>query len=245
MDERGPEIAEHLLPCDPATGNIVELFFKLGGEAVFDIALEKAGKERRHQAAAVFGNKPPGVDAHIIAVLQHRNDRRIGRRSTDPKFFEFFHQRRFTVTGRRLREVLLGQGFFAAQVIAFFHRRQNAGFFVVAARAVIAAFTVDLHEAVERDHRSGGAERQGAVAGWDIDADLVEHGGFHLAGHGPAPDQRVQLKLIVIQILLYGFRCTAHVRRANRFVCFLSVFSFGLIDPWLFRQILRAEVFLD
>ena len=41
-DERGPEIAEHLLPRDPTTGNIVELFFQLGGEAVFDVALKKA-----------------------------------------------------------------------------------------------------------------------------------------------------------------------------------------------------------
>ena len=41
-----PEILQHLAPRNLAVGNLVELVFEIGGEAVFDIALEETGEER-------------------------------------------------------------------------------------------------------------------------------------------------------------------------------------------------------
>src|SRR5690606_1218973 len=44
--ELAPEIAQHVLPGELAVGNEVELVLEVGGEIVFDIALEEALEER-------------------------------------------------------------------------------------------------------------------------------------------------------------------------------------------------------
>ncbi len=69
---------------------------------------------------------------------------------------------------------------------------QNATVFIVVG-AVILAFAVQLDETVKCNHRTGGAERDLLVGGFDVDpADLIEPGSFHLAGDGPLPDQGVE-----------------------------------------------------
>ena len=54
-----PEITQQGFPFKLAVRNPVEVFFKPGGEAVFDITGEETLKEGGNNTAAVFGDKAP------------------------------------------------------------------------------------------------------------------------------------------------------------------------------------------
>ena len=61
-----PEVAQHLLPVEFAGRNPVELFFEIGGEIIFDIALEEAFQEGRDQPALGLRDQLALVDASHI-----------------------------------------------------------------------------------------------------------------------------------------------------------------------------------
>ena len=106
LGEIFPEIAHHLAPVGGAAGDIVELLLQPGGEAGIDIALEEAGQERGHQPAAVFRNEALLVQPDIVPVLQHAQDRGIGRGAANAEFLHLLHQAGFGVARRRLGEML-------------------------------------------------------------------------------------------------------------------------------------------
>ena len=117
---------QHLLPVDFAVGNAVELLFQVGGEIVFDIALEKALQESDHHAALVLRHQPLLVDAHIAAVLQHLQDRGVSGGAADAEFLHALDQGGFRIARRRLGEMLRGIDRLLFQQFAFAHRRQAA-----------------------------------------------------------------------------------------------------------------------
>ena len=45
---------------------------------------------------------------HVLAILNRRHDRGVGRRPADSLLFQSFDQRRFGETGRRLGKMLFG-----------------------------------------------------------------------------------------------------------------------------------------
>src|ERR1700722_5203911 len=53
-DEVDPEILQHLLPGNLVVGDAIELFFKGGGEVIFDITREEVFQERDHDAPLVL-----------------------------------------------------------------------------------------------------------------------------------------------------------------------------------------------
>ena len=141
---------------------------------------------------------------HIRARLQRRDGRRIGARTTDSLLFQRFHQRRFGIAGRRLREVLLRQQRLEIERLAAFDRGQRPGIELVGI-AVIAAGGIGRHEAGKPDHGASGAEderrlgRSGELrlgTGGDIDRRAVEHRRRHLARHEALPNKLVQPKLL-------------------------------------------------
>ena len=83
-----PEIAQHRLPLELAAGDVVELGFELGGEVVFDVALEEPGQEGGDDAAAILRDEPLALQSYVVAVLQHRQDRGVGRRPADAELLE-------------------------------------------------------------------------------------------------------------------------------------------------------------
>ncbi len=97
---------EQIFPRDLAIGDLVELLFEIGGEVIFDIALEEAFEKRGDKPALVLGQKRGLLFAHIAAVLQRREDLRVGRGAADAELFELLDQRGFAVARRRLGEVL-------------------------------------------------------------------------------------------------------------------------------------------
>ena len=147
---------QHLLPVELVVGDAVELLFEVGGEIVFDIALEEALQEPTTTRPLSSGIKPLLVDAHIAAVLQHLQDRGIGRGPADAELFHALDQRGFRIARRRLGEMLRGVDRLLGERFAFAHRRQAARLLVLV--VLVVAFLIEREEAVELHHLAGGAQ---------------------------------------------------------------------------------------
>src|SRR5207245_5021029 len=74
----------------------------------------------------------------------------------------------------------------------------------------------DLVEALEHEHRAGGAEE--IIAATDIDPGLGESGGGHLAGDKALPDQTVETVLVGTEVVSHRVRSPLHVGRPDRLV---------------------------
>ncbi len=237
--EIAPEILQHFLPGDASAGNVVELVLEIGGEIIFDIALEELRQKRGDEAAAIFGNEALLVDPHVVAVLQHLDDRGIGRWPADAELFELLDQARFAVARRRLGEMLLGLDLAAIERIALFERRQTSVVLVVL--GIVDVFAVEREIAVERDGRAGRAQHDIAGRRGDIDADLIDQRRRHLARDGALPDQLVEPPLLVIEMTRGIVRAARHVGRADRLVRFLRVLRLRAIDARLVGAIVRGR----
>src|SRR6185437_15374552 len=159
--EIAPEILEHLLPGDPPAGDVVELVLEIGGEIVFDITLEELRQERRDKAAAVLGDEALLVEPHVIAVLQHLDDRGVSRWPADAELLELLNEARFGVARRRLSEMLFRLDLAALERVALLKRRQAPVFLVVL--DVVDILAVEGEIAVEGDGRARRAQHD--VAG--------------------------------------------------------------------------------
>ena len=171
----------------------------VGGEIIFDIAREEVFQERDHDAALVLAMQPLLLEPDVAAVLQHLQDRGIGRGPADAELFHALDQRRFRKARRRFGEMLGDGEILPLQRFAFAHGGQAALILVVA--VVVAAFLIEREEAVELYDLAGGAQFQHAGAGLrgDIDRGAFEFGRFHLARDGADPDQLIELGLIGIE----------------------------------------------
>ncbi len=111
--------------------------------------------------------------------------------------------------------------------LAFGDLRQARVVFVA---VIVAAFVIDLEEAVEEDDLTGGAQNDLTIRAADIDGGAFHPGGGHLAGDGALPDQVVQLLLVGLgRFQLVGRH--AHVGRADAFMRFLRVLGLVLVHP--------------
>ena len=240
--ELAPEIAQHVLPGELAVGDEVELLLEVGGEVVLDVALEEAFEEGDDEPPLVLGDQALLVDAHILALLQHGQRRGVCRRPADAELFHLLDQRRFRVARRRLGKVLLGLDRAVGDLVALVEHRQAAAGVVLVGRhvvlalggvqALVASLLVDLEEAFELDDRAGGAQRVGlAVAALHLDVGrrLLDLGGRHLAGHGTLPDQLIQPRLVLLEVLGDVRWLARHFRGADRLVRFLGVLRLGLV----------------
>ena len=210
--ELAPEVAQQLAPGDLVVGDAVELLLEIGGEIVFDVAGEEAFEERREHAALVLGNEALLVDAHIAAVLEHLQDRGVGRGPADAELLHALDQRGFRIARRRLGEVLAGVDRPLVEPLALIDLGQTARVIVVAVArliGVVLVLVIEPQEAVELDHLSGGAQVEHASGdiGGDVHGGALELGRLHLAGDRAVPDQFVELGLI-------GFDGARHLARA-------------------------------
>ena len=200
-----PEVAQDLFPVELVVGDEVELLFEARGEIVFDVALEERFEECRDEAALVVGDEALAVDAHVAAILEHGERRGVGRRPPDAELFHLLDQRRFRIARRRLGEVLLGLDAAIPEVLALAQRRQATALLVL----LVAAFLVELEEAIEQDDGAGRAQAVGlAVAALDLDLGgrLLEFGRCHLARDRALPDQLVELRLVLLKMARDVFR---------------------------------------
>ena len=160
--EVAPEVAQHLLPVDLVVGDAVELLFEVGGEVVFDVAGEEVFQEGGEHAALVLGHEPLLVDADVAAVLEHLQDRGVGRGPADAELLHALDQRGLRVARRRLGEMLGGVRSRAWRAL----RRppSPAGGWRPRRRPCRPGPRVEREEAVELHHRAGGAQVDGAAA---------------------------------------------------------------------------------
>src|SRR6185503_1990790 len=241
-DELIPEFGEHRAPIDLAVRDLVEFLLEVGGEVVFDVAREEAFQEGDDDAAFVLGDQALLVDAHIAAVLQHLQDRGVGRGPADAELFHALDQRRFREARRRLGEMLRGIDRLLGERLALRHRGQAARLVVFA--GFVLAFLVERKKAVELDHLAGGAQLDPARSGFgeDVHRGALELGGFHLAGDREIPDQLVEPGLIAVDIFGDLGRGAAGAGRAHGFVRFLRVLRLVVVFARRRRHVFLAVI---
>ena len=106
----------------------------------------------------------------------------------------------------------------------------------------IVIFAVQLQEAREFQH--GACCAQLVVGSINRQGGNVINSIRHLAGNNAVPDERIQLQLVVGEVLLHLGRGTHDAGRTNRLMRILSVL-FGAVMVGLGRAEFAAEVLLD
>ena len=201
LGELVPEGVHHLPPVQLAGGDVVQLLLQRGGEAGIDVVLEEADQEGGDQPAAILRDEAPLLQPDIVAVLQHRQDGRIGGRPANAQFLHLLHQRRFGVARRRLGEML--------------QRVHPARASADRARPSAAACGCRLPPRRPRRCRrcprdtASGSRRTRRSSRWRAasaplpsvtsTADLVQLGRLHLRGDGALPHQLIQPALVGAQ----------------------------------------------
>ena len=188
------------------------------------------------EPAAENRRPEPALDlVHVVARLQHADDRRVGARPADAVLFERLDQRPFVEARRRLRELLLRRDARAPRASAL---RVSTGSTPLAGSSSASAcpasgcgagrsvplallgfgraLAVDGQPAGELRHRALGAEQ--VVARGDVDRRVVEHRRHHLRRDEAVPDQAIEVELIGRQMRAHRLRVVLHRRRPNRFV---------------------------
>ena len=234
-----PEVAQHHFPIHLTGRYRIQPVFEIGSEVIFHVAVEIAFQKGRHQPALVFRHEAFTVQHHIIAILQHGQDRGVGGRAANAQFFQLLDQGGFRIARWRLREMLLGPDLFIAQTLAFGDLGQSA--IPVIDLGVVAAFFVQLQKAGKIHHRARGAQVGGTVLGGYVDGSARQTGRFHLRGHGPLPNQVIQALLFIVQIGRHGGRQTGKICRPDGFMGFLGILRLGAVDPGFTRHIVGPE----
>ncbi|MDT4813196.1 hypothetical protein FQZ97_461700 [compost metagenome] len=171
----------------------------------------------------------------VAALLDGRDDRRIGGRTADAALLQLLDQAGFGIARRRLGEVLARVELEQLHRVALVHDRQH----VVLAR--LALLRQHPGVAVELEDAALGAQLE--VAGGDADGGRQVFRRRHLAGDELAPDQVVQALGVALHAGQLG-RPQVDVGRADRLVRFLGAFLAG-IEVRLGRQVFRAELAVD
>src|SRR5690606_21616184 len=186
------EAVEYLFPFRLVAGNLVKTVFHLRGEIIVhqlaEVGFQTVGNNFTH----FFSVEATVFDTHVATVLDGRDDRRIGRRTTDTAFFQLFHQRGFAETGWRLGEVLSRDQFNQRQFVPFVDSRQ---------RSVFIAFTQGRHylcPAVEAQNASTRLQTEIPRANGQRSGIIFR--GRHLTCYKLTPDQLIQLLCIRFHI---------------------------------------------
>ncbi len=239
-----PEVAQQRLPVDLAVRHLVELLLEIGGEIVADIFGEERLEEGGHDPAFVLGIEPLLLQPNVVAILEHRDGRGVGRGTADAKLLHPLDQRRLGVAGRRLGEVLARVDPLLGELLVLAHRREAARLLVL---LVVPAFLVEGEEARKAHDLAGGAEFELARAGLsqNVDGRALELGAFHLGGDGARPDEFVELGLLGLEMAGDVAGALRHVGRADRLMRLLRVLGLGGVLARRGRYVILAEVLGD
>ncbi len=235
-----PEAPQHIQIGAVAGRNVIQFRLKIGGEVIFDIAVEEVRQKGRDQPPLVFGDQAVLFLADIFAVLDRGDDRGVGGRAADAQLFHPLDQRGLGVAGGRLGEMLAGRHAALVYRLSLHQLRQAAFVFVL----IVAALVIDLEETVEQHDLPRRAQGDLTVGAGDIDRRAFQPRRRHLAGDGALPDQVIKPRLIAVgQPQLFGRR--RHVGRADAFVGFLRVLGLVLVHPRGFRDVSGAKAAAD
>ncbi len=242
--EIAPEGLEHRAPFRATARHVVQLFLEAGGEVVSHIALEESLEKACQQPARFLCEETILLDAHIGAVLEHLDDRGIGRGPPDSQLLEPLDQRCFGKARRRLGEMLHGVDRFLRWTVAPGHDRQQAAILAV---GIVEPFLVQREEAREFHHLTIGAQRGAPRAVDQFDDRALEQCGRHLAGERALEDQVVEPRMVARTGAI-----AAEIGGADRLMRFLRVLGLGLVLARGFGEVMtrialgnRLARFLD
>src|ERR671925_57627 len=108
LGEWHPELLQYARAFRLTLGDLVELLLHLGREVHVDDLGEVLDELVGDDLGDVLGVETAILQPDVSTVLDRRDDRRVRRRAPDAELLERLHERRLGVSGRRLREVLLG-----------------------------------------------------------------------------------------------------------------------------------------
>ena len=231
------EFAENFVLGVLLLGNLIQLFLHLGGEADVDESLEIFGEHIYGHNAKLGNEQLFGLFDNVTACKQCNDGRCKCAGAADALLLQLFDKRCFGEVRRRLGEVLLCRHELVKQQLAAGFNVRNLGvlFFIV-------IFAVQLQEAQEFQYGAcctqlvfGGINRQGGN---------IINSVRHLTGNNAVPDERIQLQLVIGEVLLHLGRGTHDAGRTNRLMCVLSVL-FGAVMVFLRRAEFAADVLLD
>ncbi len=228
---------ERFLVVGLALLDFVELVFHPRRVLDVEDVVEDRMQQLVDQPAAENRRPEPALDlVHVVARLEHGNDRRVGARPADAVLFERLDQRPFVESRGRLRELLLGRDLAELQRLPFASApaarrparprltrrrpaRRLAG--LLGALALLGFGRCP-------GRRPPASRRTSAPSPWrgrgsrarpsDVDGRVVEQRGHHLRGDETIPDQAIEVVLVRRQVRAHRLRVVRHRRRPDRFV---------------------------
>ena len=176
-----PEVGQHFLVIGLTCGHVVQFFLKTRSVIIADIFAEIIGQERRNKAAFVLRDQAIFVFADVFAILNGRDDGRVGGRAANAKFFHPLDQRRLSVAGRWLGEMLFCRDGCFPDGFALCNLRQALVVVVNHVRInVIAAFFIDTQKSVKQHNLTSRAQFNLTVRRSEIDGRAFHPRGLHL-----------------------------------------------------------------
>ena len=160
--EIAPETVQHVLVIGVTRADLIQLVFQIGGKVELDIFAKVICEEYGDKAAFVLWNQAALVFSDVIAVLNRRDDRGIGRRAANAKFLHSLDQRGLGIAGGRLGEMLFRGDIGFGRSLAR-HDLWQAGVVIIGNR-IIAAFFVDRDKSLKQNHLAGGAQGDLAIS---------------------------------------------------------------------------------
>ena len=224
VDERLPEFLQWLGPRLFAARDGIELIFHRRSEAVIDVLAEVRAQEVVDDLANVGSDEAPTVHIDVFAIFQGRDDRSVGRRTTDTMFFERLDERGFGVARRRLGEMLRAAQAYEIDDVTFLHGREDA--IVIIVGCIVLTFEIDGNEARLDQGRAIGAKQVSIrpfFAGEQIDGYRIKDRVGHLTGNRSFPDERIEFLKVGIDATLEHLRQHGRRSRTNGFVRLLGI----------------------
>ena len=233
------EASQQVVLLHPALGNAVQLVLQVCRELHINDILEILLQHIHHHKAKLRGLEMLVNALHVAPGLNGLNNGGIGAGAPDFLFLQGLDQGGIVVAGRRLCEVLLGQGLHQIQSIPFRQLRQDDILFLLGGICP----GIDCREAGE--FQAGACSPEAvAAACLNGNAHGIVHCRHHLAGNEPLPDQGVELQLVLAQILFHRLRSQLRLSGTDGLMCILGLLA-RHIDIGLFWQIILAEVRLN
>ena len=203
--------------------------------------MEVLGEEAMDDLADVGRHEALAVHLDVLAVLQRRDDGRVGRGPADAVLLERLDERGLRIARRRLGEVLLGGEGGEAHSIADLHRRQHV--IGIVGLHVVGAFLVHRDVARLHERRAVGAEQMSLLpigSGERVHGDRVEQRVTHLRGDRALPDERIEAVQVLLDLALDVGGRDGGGGRADGLVGLLCILRLGLVDARFLGDLGRA-----